>query len=157
MVTETDRERLRSWSQRATSAQSLALRAKIILMSAEGAANTEVAARLGCNHGTVGKWRRRFVERGLDGLLDEPRPGGPRTVSDEQVEQLVGGHAGAAPRPTPRTGRGPRWRPRTGLSKSTVGRIWRAFGLQAASGRRPSNSVPTRCSSTRSATSSGCT
>ena len=78
---------------------------------------------------TVGKWRRRFVERRLDGLADEPRPGAPRTITDEQVEAVVVATLERTPAMR-RTGRGRRWPPRRGLSKSTVGRIWKAFGLK---------------------------
>jgi transposase len=88
-LTDQEREQLLRWARRAKSAQSLSLRSKIILRCAEGMDNASVAAQLGCSTATVGKWRRRFVEERLDGLTDEPRPGAPRSVSDDQVEQVV--------------------------------------------------------------------
>src|SRR5689334_4911415 len=78
-LTEQQRDELLRWTRRATTAQALSLRARIVLASAEGEDDTALAARLGVNRGTVGKWRRRFIEQGPDGLLDEPRPGPPRT------------------------------------------------------------------------------
>ena len=75
-LTDAEREQLLGWSRRSKSAQSLALRSKIILRCADGSNNQTVAAQLGCSTATVGKWRRRFVEKRLDGLTDEPRPGG---------------------------------------------------------------------------------
>ena len=86
---EADRAELLRWSRRASSAQSLALRSKIVLACAEGLDNKSVAARLGCAQATVGKWRARFVDAGLDGLLDEPRPGRTPTVTAEQVEDVI--------------------------------------------------------------------
>ncbi|WP_154667141.1 helix-turn-helix domain-containing protein, partial [Pseudonocardia asaccharolytica] len=90
-VTLTDDERatLVRWSRRAKSSQALALRSRIVLACADGGSNQDVAADLGVWPQTVGKWRRRFVEARLDGLSDEPRPGAPRTVTDEQVEAVV--------------------------------------------------------------------
>jgi transposase-like protein len=86
-LTDQEREQLLRWARRAKSAQSLSLRSKIILRCAEGMDNASVAAQLGCSTATVGKWRRRFVEDRLDGLTDEPRPGAPRSVSDDQVDR----------------------------------------------------------------------
>jgi len=86
VLTGDEREQLLRWSRRAKSAQSLALRSRIVLACAAGADNTTVAAGLGCTAATVGKWRSRFVAKRLDGLVDESRPGGPRSISDEQVE-----------------------------------------------------------------------
>lgn len=88
-LTDEQRETLLRWSRRAKSAQALALRSKIVLAAGEGLSNTAIAQRMGCHPVTVGKWRSRFVESGLDGLVDEPRPGAPRRISDEQVEQVV--------------------------------------------------------------------
>src|SRR5918994_1964553 len=84
-----EREQLLRWSRRARSSQALALRSKIVLSCAEGLDNKSVAAKLGCAEATVSKWRRRFVAKRLDGLLDEARPGGPRSISDEQIEQVL--------------------------------------------------------------------
>src|SRR3954454_13796 len=89
VLTDDEREQLGRWSRRATSAQALALRSKIILRCADGADNVAVAAALGCSTATVGKWRRRFVAERLNGLVDEDRPGAPRSVRDEQVEQVI--------------------------------------------------------------------
>ena len=77
VVAPAERTRLQEWTRRRTTAQALALRARTILACAEGRGNTDVAEELGVTHQTVGKWRRQFLDRRLDGLLDEPRPGGP--------------------------------------------------------------------------------
>src|SRR5215212_3196272 len=84
-----EREQLESWSRRRTSAQALAERSRIVLAASEGLKNTEIAARLGVDISTARRWRNRFGEHRLDGLLDEPRPGQPRTVTDEQVEEVI--------------------------------------------------------------------
>ena len=80
---------LERWARRPRSAQALALRCRIVLAAAEGRSSTEIAAELGCTGSTVGKWRGRFAERRLDGLHDEPRPGKPRQISDEEVERVI--------------------------------------------------------------------
>ena len=84
-----ERAVLERWARRPKSAQALALRSKIVLACAEGTANKEVAARLGVTPQMVGKWRARFVAARLDGLADEPRPGQPRKITDEQVEEVI--------------------------------------------------------------------
>src|SRR6266568_5525794 len=84
-----ERRTLENWAKRRSTAQGLALRARIVLASAEGGSNLAVAARLGVNRSTVTKWRARFLARRLDGLGDEPRPGVPRTITDAQVEEVV--------------------------------------------------------------------
>ena len=89
VLSDEERETLERWARRHTSAQALALRCRIVLACAEGGANTEVAEALGVNRSTVGKWRARFVERRLDGLHDEPRPGGPRSIGDDDVERVI--------------------------------------------------------------------
>jgi transposase len=128
-LSEDQRQELRRLVRRPKSAQALALRARIVLACAEGRSNREVAQALGVTRMTVGKWRRRFLERGIDGLLDEPRPGHPRTVSDADVERvLVLTLESQPPNAT-------HWSTRSmaqasGLSQSTVSRIWRAFSLQ---------------------------
>lgn len=128
-VSDADREVLERWTRRATSANALAMRARIILAGAQGEANTRVAARLGLNDHTVGKWRARYVAKGIDGLLDEPRPGAPRTVSDAQVERAL--TLTLETLPTDATHWSTRaMARRTGLSQSTVSRIWRAFMLK---------------------------
>ena len=124
-----EREVLERWARRPKSAQSLALRCRIVLGAAAGEANKSMAARLGCSEATVSKWRRRFAERRLEGLADEPRPGPPRTVSDELVEEVVVRTLEGAPSDATH------WSTRSmaaavGLSQSTVVRIWRAFGLK---------------------------
>ncbi len=89
VLSEDERETLTRWALRPKSAQALALRARIVLACADGAANTAVAAQLGVTPQTVGKWRSRFVADRLGGLSDEPRSGRPRTITDAQVEQVV--------------------------------------------------------------------
>src|SRR5579864_2552350 len=84
-----DRERLERWARRPKSEQRLAVRSRIVLRCAEGLDNDEVAAELGVHAKTVSKWRRRFVEGGPDALSDEPRPGVPRSVLDDKVEEIV--------------------------------------------------------------------
>jgi transposase len=105
------------------------LRSKIILRCADGSDNQTVAAQLGCSTATVGKWRRRFVEKRLDGLTDEPRPGGPRSVRDDLIEQVVVETLERTPRDATHWSRSS-MAAESGLSASTVGRIWRAFGLK---------------------------
>lgn len=108
---------------------SLVRRAKIVVMSADGLDNKGIAEKLGLSRDTVGKWRSRFLRQGLAGLYDEPRPGGPRSISDEQVASLIRRTLHTKPKD------GTHWTCRsiaaeTKLSKSTVNRIWRAFGIQ---------------------------
>ncbi|MCC6426665.1 MAG: helix-turn-helix domain-containing protein, partial [Phycisphaerales bacterium] len=87
-LTEDERSELRGWARRPTTAQAHALRARIILACAEGASNGDVADDLGVTRQTVGKWRQRFLDQRLDGLVDAPRPGAPRTITDEDVERV---------------------------------------------------------------------
>src|SRR4051812_17307442 len=88
-LTDDERSELRGWARRPTTAQAHALRAQIILACAEGRDNGEVADELGVTRQTVGKWRQRFLEKRLDGLVDAPRPGTPRTITDEDVERVI--------------------------------------------------------------------
>ena len=88
-LTEDERAALRRLTARPRSGRSLAFRAKIVLRCEQGGADTAIAAELRTNRMTVGKWRRRFAERRLDGLHDEPRPGVERTISDDQIEAVV--------------------------------------------------------------------
>lgn len=126
---EQERETLQNWARRPKSAQALAQRARMILLCAEGNTNTQVAGKLDLRNQTVGKWRQRFVDRRLDGLLDEPRPGTPRKVSDAEVERVLTMTLESAPKDATH------WSTRSlaaqcGLSRSTVSRIWHAFSLQ---------------------------
>ncbi len=124
-----EREQLLRWSRRAKSAQALALRSKIVLACAEGLDNKQVAGRLGVVPATVGKWRRRFVDKRLDGLVDEPRPGGPRTIGDEQIEAVIVATLERTPKDATHWSRAS-MAAETGLSRSTIGRIWREFRLK---------------------------
>src|SRR5437867_3225104 len=90
LVSDADRATLTRWTARRTTAQALALRSRIILRCATGVSNVVVAAELGIADQTVCKWRARFIKKGVAGLLDEPRPGVPRKVTDDQVEAVVG-------------------------------------------------------------------
>jgi transposase len=126
---EETRGELLRLSQSTTLPHSVVLRAKMILASAEGITNTEVGRRVGASPQAVGKWRRRFLERGLDGLYDEPRPGRPRSYDDERVAGLI--HRALNDKPEG----GTHWTTRSlakaeGLSQSTVSRWLRLFGVQ---------------------------
>lgn len=128
-ITEEQRSTLESWVRRRKTAQALWLRASIILACGEGLPNGTVAGQLHVRQQTVSKWRKRFVSRGLEGLLDEPRPGTPRRVSDSEVEKVLTTTLESLPRDATH------WSTRSlaeesGLSRSTISRIWRAFGLQ---------------------------
>jgi transposase len=124
-----EREQLESWTRRRTSAQALALRSRIVLAAADGVTNSEIAERLGISPPTVTKWRSRFATERLDGLVDEPRPGRPRTVTDEHVDEVIVKTLESTPKDATH------WSTRSmaaevGLTQSAVHRIWRAFGLQ---------------------------
>jgi transposase len=122
-------EQLERWARRPKTEQRLALRSRIVLRCAEGLDNDEVAAELGVDAKTVSKWRRRFVGRRLDGLGDEPRPGAPRTVLDDKVDEVVRRTIEEqSPDATHWSTRS--MARRVGVSPATVGRIWQAFGLQ---------------------------
>jgi transposase len=128
-VTSDQRAALESWTRRPKTAQALALRARIILACAEGNPNGIVAQQMRVRQQTVSKWRSRFLNKGLEGLLDEPRPGTPRKVSDADVEKVLTTTLESLPRDSTH------WSTRSlaqqaGLSRSTISRIWRAFGLQ---------------------------
>jgi len=128
-LTETERAALLSLSARRNTAQALALRARIMLACAEGEQNKRVAAQLDVDVDTVGKWRRRFAEHRIDGLQDEPRSGAPRTIDDERIEAtIVRTLESLPPGATHWSSRG--MARASGLSVSTVQRVWRAFGLQ---------------------------
>jgi len=129
VLTDAERDQLTRWARRAKSSQALALRSKIVLACAEGVPSREVAARLGTHEDTVGKWRRRFLARRLDGLADEDRPGRPPSVSLDQVEEVIVATLEQTPKVATHWSR-KSMAARSGLSKSTIGRIWRDFGLQ---------------------------
>ena len=129
ILDDTERETLERWVRRPKTAQGLALRARMILARAEGRSNIVVAAGLEVSGETVGKWRSRFLERRLDGLSDEPRSGRPRAVTDADVERVITLTLESTPKDATH------WSTRamaqrSGLSHTTVSRIWRAFALQ---------------------------
>jgi transposase len=129
VVTGEERELLERWARRPKTSQALALRCRIVLAAADGRSSKEIASELGCNDHTVSKWRVRFARRGVDGLHDEPRPGKPRVISDEDVERVIVKTLEEQP------ANATHWSTRsmaaaTGMSQSTVSRIWRAFALK---------------------------
>jgi len=128
-LTDEERETLVRWSRRAKSSQALAQRCRIVLGCAQGKSNQDVAAELGIWPQTVGKWRNRFVARRLEGLVDEPRPGAPRKITDEQLEEVIVKTLEATPADATHWSRAS-MAAASGLSKSTVGRVWKAFGLK---------------------------
>ena len=129
ILTDDERQKLTLWAARPKSTQRLARRARIVLACADEPSNKAVAARVGACAATVGTWRARFVARRLDGLTDEPRPGAPRTVTDADVERVVTRTLETKPKAATHWGtRG--MAAASGLSPSSVGRIWRAFGLK---------------------------
>ena len=128
-LTHEEQESLERWARRPKSAQALAQRARVVLACAQGKTNTAVSAELEVSRPAVGKWRRRFVSRRLDGLLDEPRPGAPRQISDTQVERVITLTLESTP------SHATHWSTRLmarrcGMSQSAVSRIWRALALQ---------------------------
>ena len=124
-----EREQLTRWSRRAKSSQALALRSKIVLACGEGHDNKSVAEQLGCARVTVGKWRSRFVEHRLDGLSDEQRSGRPATIGVDQVEDVVVATLESTP-PNATHWTRAKMAQRTGLSKTTIGEIWKKFELK---------------------------
>jgi transposase len=136
VLTTDERDTLGRWARRPTTAQALAKRARMILACAEGRPNEHVARLERVTPQTVGRARARFVTKRLDGLLDEPRPGAPRKITDEQVERVVQWTLETKPRDaTHRSTRA--MAARSGLSHSVVSRIWRAFALQPLGRRSP--------------------
>src|SRR3954451_24641474 len=128
-LTDDERAALRRWARRRKSAQALALRSRIVLACAEGLENKQVAAQERVTQQTVGKWRARFVELRLDGLSDDPRPGRPPSITAEQVEDVVVATLESTPDNATHWSRA-RMAERSGLSASTIGRIWKAFELK---------------------------
>jgi transposase len=129
VLSQEEREVLIRWSRRPKSPHSIAQRARIVVLDADGLTNNAIADKVGVNQATVVKWRKRFLERRLDGLTDEPRPGAPRKISDADVEAVV--VKTLEEKPPDAT----HWSTRdlakqVGMSASSVGRIWRAFGLR---------------------------
>ena len=129
VVSDEQRVTLERWARRPKSSQALAFRCRIVLAAADGFTSTQIAEELGCNLSTVGRWRGRFARRGFDGLHDEPRPGKPRTIGDEEVERVIVKTLEEQPL------NATHWSTRsmaaaTGMSQSAVSRIWRAFGLK---------------------------
>ena len=129
VLDDEERETLELWARRPKSAQALALRCRIVLAAADGEQNVDIAARLGINRQTVGKWRERFAQHGIDGLHDEPRPGKPRQIGDAEVERVIVKTLEQSP---PNASH---WSTRsmaqaTGMSQSAISRIRRAFGLK---------------------------
>ena len=124
-----ERETLEQWTRRPKTAQELALRARIVLACADGRSNTGMAAELRVCVDTVGKWRSRFLEQRLDGLLDQPRSGRPRMIDDADVERVIALTLEATPKDATHWSTRSMAR-RSGLSHNTVSRIWRVFALQ---------------------------
>src|SRR5262245_16095590 len=129
ILTETERQELQSMAHRARTTPALAQRARVILACAEGQNNCQVARRLRVSATTVWKWRSRFVSKRVAGLLDEPRPGAPRQIGDEKIEDVIVRTLESTPRGATH------WSTRsmakaTGYSHMTISRVWRAFGLQ---------------------------
>ncbi|HEY7484228.1 MAG TPA: IS630 family transposase [Streptosporangiaceae bacterium] len=129
-LSDEERRVLTGWARRRTTAQALAVRSRIVLECAAGRSNTEIAQLLGISRETVRKWRARFACDRLEGLTDEPRPGAPRKITDEQVEAVI---TATLEREPPKGDT--HWSTRSmaeqaGLSQSAISRIWRAFGLK---------------------------
>src|SRR6202162_3699234 len=128
-IADEDGEKLCMIARRPKSAQAMAMRARIVLSCDQGMSNSEVARKLHITGATVGKWRERFRQTGLDGLLDEPRVGAPRKITDRQIEEVVTKTLESMPT------KSTHWSTRlmaeeTGLTQNAIVRIWRAFGLQ---------------------------
>jgi len=128
-VTAEEKEKLVMLARRAKSAQAIAMRARMVLACADGLSNGDAAKKLHVTGATVCKWRERFRVSRLEGLLDEPRPGAPRSITDAQVEDVITKTLASMP------DKSTHWSSRlmaakTGLSQTAIVRIWRAFGLQ---------------------------
>jgi transposase len=155
VLTDDQRQTLQRWARRGSSSQALALRCRIVLACAQGLSNLAVGARLGVHPATAAKWRRRFAARRLEGLVDEPRPGVPRTITDTQVEEVIVKTLEETPQGATH------WSTRqmaraTGMSQTAISRIWRAFGLKPHLAQTWKLSSD-RSSPARSVTCVGCT
>ena len=129
ILTDDERQTLKTWASRPKSTQQLAQRARIVLACADGMDNKQVAAKLSVTVQTVGKWRRRFLERRVDGLTDQERPGAPRKITDKDVEEVISKTLETKPKSATH------WSTRgmaeaTGMSQSSISRISRTFGLK---------------------------
>ena len=129
VLTDEEQQSLENWARRPKTAQALAGRARMVLACAQGMSNGEVAVKTGVTRQTVGRWRRRFAAKRLDGLLDEPRPGAPRTITDADVERVIAQTLESKPKDATH------WSTRSmakhaGLSQTAINRIWRAFALK---------------------------
>ena len=129
VLSDEERLDLESRVRRRKSSHGAARRARIVLLAAEGLSNTAIAEKLGVSRLTVGTWRRRFSERRLEGLDDEPRPGAPRKIGDDKIVEVVTRTLETVPQDATHWSRRSMARA-TGLSATTVHRIWGAFGLQ---------------------------
>lgn len=128
-LTDGQRRQLESMANSRSLPHSTVIRAKIVLMAADGMTNTDIAPKVGLSKGMVGLWRRRFLNQGVEGLQDEPRPGRPRSVNDQEIAEVI--EKTLSTKPQGQT----HWSCRTmskemGLSKDTINRIWRAFNLK---------------------------
>ena len=129
VVSPDDREELKQLSRRSRVNRNIAFRARLILACADGAANSAVAREHRTTNQTVGKWRQRFIDGGLEALYDEPRVGAPKKVTDDQIEAVVVQTLETKPKGQTHWSR-EKMAERAGLSGSTIGRIWRTFGLK---------------------------
>ena len=129
ILSQEEQQCLERLARRRRSTRSLAFRARLILACARGKSNLEIAAHMRCSNQTVGSWRKRFLAKRVDGLLDEPRPGARRKISDAQIEAVITTTLESTPQAATH------WSTRLmarqmGLNQSAISRIWRAFGLQ---------------------------
>jgi transposase len=128
-ITNEQRQQLEQWTRRRKTAQALARRASIVLLSSEGISDVQIARQLHTTRETVGRWRRRFLSNGVDGLLDESRPGAPRKINDQDVERVITLTLESKPEDATH------WSTRAmakqcGMTQTAISRIWRAFALQ---------------------------